>query len=245
MKTILFTQLIDSTMIKWNKWILELLPIGKRTLVVYALCAVLVSPIVRLYGEFVDWRTRMRVKSGGTPCVCMLRRIIKEELGIDVLIEEGNGKSTDFIIRTSFVNTDVERKLFALLDKYKLAGKSFGYKNSEILYDSRWIAYLCEKTRSNVVTVTFYYYEYGMDLMTIESELAVESDLNLHVVFIYQSDNGEGQLGSDFILEAGKSYFEIDTWNFKGFKEVRLSPESDVKYDYVLKIIEKHGVWQK
>ena len=123
----------------------------------YALCVVLVSPVVKLHGEFVTWRTKMRVKTGGTPQVCMLRQIIKDELGIDVLIEEGNGKPIDFIVKTSFVNVDIERQLFALLDRYKLAGKSYGYENAEILYDNRWTAYLCEKIRSNTITITFYW----------------------------------------------------------------------------------------
>lgn len=240
MKTILFTQLIDSTMIKWNKWILELLPIEKRTLVVYALCAVLVSPIVRLYGEFVDWRTRMRVRSGGTPCVCMLRKIIKEELGVDVLIEEGNGRPTDFIIKTSFVNIDMERKLFALLDRYKLAGKSFGYENSEIIYEGRWMAYLCEKTRKNVITVTFYRYDYYIELLTIESELPVTSDLNISIVFYFIVDGEEAlTMPFAFPLKTGESYFEIDTWAFEGHKEVRIDRDSDDEFDYVLKVVDR------
>ena len=130
---------------KWNRWILELLPGRRRTLMVYALCVVLVSPVVKLYGEFVDWRAKMRVKTGGTPQVCMLRQIIKDELGIDVLIEEGNGKPIDFIIKTSFVNVDMERQLFALLDRYKLAGKSYGYENAEIRYVAGWTKYVCER----------------------------------------------------------------------------------------------------
>ena len=130
---------------KWNRWILELLPGRRRTLMMYALCVVLVSPIVKLYGECGAWRARMRVKTGGTPQVCMLRQIIKDELGIDVLIEEGNGKPIDFIVKTSFMNVDIERQLFALLDRYKLAGKSYGYENAEIRFVAEWTGYVCEQ----------------------------------------------------------------------------------------------------
>lgn len=226
---------------KWNRWILELLPGRRRTLMVYALCVVLVSPVVKLYGEFVGWRAKMLVKTGGTPQVCMLRRIIKDELGIDVLIEEGNGKPTDFIIKTSFVNIDMERRLFALLDRYKLAGKSYGYENAEILYDNRWTAYLCEKIRTNTITITFYWNGKPGDgeirKISIQSELPVTSDLNINIVFFYLID-GESLAPFDFKLLTGSSSFEIETWAFNGYKEIKVTPEGDEEYDYVLKIID-------
>lgn len=207
----------------------------------YALCVVLVSPVVKLHGEFVTWRTKMRVKTGGTPQVCMLRQIIKDELGIDVLIEEGNGKPIDFIVKTSFVNVDIERQLFALLDRYKLAGKSYGYENAEILYDNRWTAYLCEKIRFNTITITFYWNGKPGDgeikKISIRSELPVTSDLNINIVFFYLID-GESLAPVDFKLLIGSSFFEIETWAFNGYKEIKVTPEGDEEYDYVLKIID-------
>lgn len=236
---ILFTLLIN--IMKWKKWILELLPTGKRTLMMYALCLVLISPIVKLYSEFVDWRTRMRIKSGATPQTCMLRKIIKDELGIDVLIEEGNGKPTDFIIKTSFVNIDMERRLFALLDRYKLAGKSYGYENAEILYDCRWTAYLCEKIKSNVITITYYHYKNpadgGIYKMSISSQLPVMSDLKIDITFIYTLEEA-GDITVPFELKAGESYYEIATWDFSGHKNESISPVSDEFFDYVLKTVD-------
>ena len=248
---ILFTLLIDvDAMIKWKKWILELLPTSKRTLMMYALCIVLASPIIKLYGEFMEWRTRMRIKSGATPQTCMLRQIIKDELGIDVLIEEGNGKPTDFIIKTSFVNVDMERRLFALLDRYKLAGKSYGYENAEIEMHSVWSGYLCEKITSNVITVTLYYEGEAGDKypslkkFTIQSELPVKSDLNIHIdffFFIYEDDK-PGYSPVDIPFTAGSSYIEMpETWDFAGYTTANMTPNGDDKFDYVLKVIEKYG----
>lgn len=234
-RMILFTLLID-VMIKWKKWILELLPTGKRTLMMYALCVVLTFPIVKLYGEFTTWRTRMRIKSGATPQTCMLRKIIKDELGVDVLIEESDGKPTDFVIKTSFVNVDVERRLFALLDRYKLAGKSYGYENAKILYDSRWTAYLCEKIMPIVVTVTFYRDDFYITRFTIQSDLPVTSDLNINIMFYFIIEEQESLAPFDFLLKAGESYYELSTWDFSGYKGVTMSPEGDDYYDYVLKI---------
>lgn len=233
---ILFTLLID-VMIKWKKWILELLPTGKRTLMMYALCIVLTSPIVKLYGEFTNWRTKMRAKSGVTPQVCMLRRIIKDEMGIDVLIEEGNGKPTDFIIKTSFVNVDMERQLFALLDRYKLGGKSYGYENAEILYDSRWAAYLCEKIKHNMIDITYYRYKNpddgGIYKISIRSELPVASDLKISITFVYAFEEA-GEVTVNFDLKAGENYYEIETWDFSGHKNESVVPGGDEFFDYII-----------
>lgn len=194
---ILFTLLID-VMIKWKKWILELLPTSKRTLMMYALCLVLISPIVKLYGEFIDWRTRMRIKSGATPQTCMLRKIIKDELEIDVLIEEGNGKPTDFIIKTSFVNIDVERRLFALLDRYKLAGKNYGYENAEIRFVVEWTEYVCERGEQ-IVMWTKYVCE--MAQMTAEwtKYVCEQTDKKLNTITTQLKGGG-------FMLEVVSTY---------------------------------------
>ncbi len=132
-------------MILWDKWILDLLPIGLRNVRLFALLKVLTFPVLSLYASFVSWRNGMQLKASGTPQVCILKRLIFDELGIIVEIEEGNGKPIDFIIKTSFSDIDKERQLFALLDKYKLAGKSYGYENAEVKFSYEWSEYVCEQ----------------------------------------------------------------------------------------------------
>lgn len=183
---------------KWNRWILELLPGRRRTLMMYALCVVLVSPIVKLYGEFVAWRAKMRVKTGGTPQVCMLRQIIKDELGIDVLIEEGNGKPIDFIVKTSFVNVDIERQLFALLDRYKLAGKSYGYENAEIRFVAEWAGYVCERGEL-VVEWTKYICEVAQMTAEWTKYICEQTDKKLNIITTQLKAGG-------FMLEVVSTY---------------------------------------
>lgn len=129
----------------WRRWIIERLPERLRVKGMMAVCMVLTVPIRVLHEEFVAWQRRMRTKVAGTPQVCVLQKIVKDELGLDVLIEEGDGKPTDFIIKTAFVDVDKERRLFALLDRYKLAGKSYGYKNAEVKFSYEWAEYVCEQ----------------------------------------------------------------------------------------------------
>lgn len=94
----------------------------------------------------------MRIKAGGTPQVCMLQKIVRDAIGVDVVIGEGDGKPVDFIIKTSFTDTDKERQLFALLDRYKLAGKSYSYQNESVTYTLDWSEYVCEKAS---ITITW------------------------------------------------------------------------------------------
>ena len=89
-------------MILWDKLILDLLPIGMRNIRLFALLKVLTSPVLSLYASFVSWRNEMKLKVSGTPQVCILKRLIFDELGIIVEIEEGNGKPIDFIIKTDY-----------------------------------------------------------------------------------------------------------------------------------------------
>lgn len=129
----------------WNKWIIERLPRKLRVVGVFALCVAIVSHIKQLYEDFMEWRRKLRIRMAGTPQVCQLKKIVHDELDVDIVIEEGNGKPIDFIIKTSFVDIDKERRLFALLDRYKLAGKSYGYENAEIMLTSTWSRFVCEK----------------------------------------------------------------------------------------------------
>lgn len=131
--------------INWNKWIIEQLPLKLRTVLLFAYCKVLNSHTVKLHGEFVKWQKKIRIHAGATPQVCMIKKVVNDEMAINIQIEEGNGKPVDFIIKTSFADIDKERQLFALLDKYKLAGKTYAYENAEIILSAVWNKYACER----------------------------------------------------------------------------------------------------
>lgn len=102
------------------------------------------GPVRQLYTDFIQWKKRMLIKAGGSPQVCMLEKIVKDSLDIDISIEEGNGKPIDFVIKAEFMDLDKERQLFALLDRYKLAGKSYGYENTGIVITAQWTGFVCE-----------------------------------------------------------------------------------------------------
>lgn len=226
-----------------------MLPGRRRTLMVYALCVVLVSPVVKLYKELVDWRERMRVRAGGSPQVCMLRQVVKDELGIDVLIEEGGGRPTDFIVKTSFVNIDVERRLFALLDMYKLAGKSYGYENAEIEMGCVWSGYLCEKLRDNAIAITLHWLRSSdsgrtrLEKAVFRLDFPAKSSLAVRVTFTaYRYGHLEPRI-MIFTIVPGEDYVE---WAARGpdiveYLESAVYPDRDGVYNYSLKVFNEYG----
>lgn len=203
----------------------------------------------------------MRIKVGGSPQVCMLKKTVYDELGIMVEIAEGDGKPVDFVIRTAFTDTDKERQLFALLDRYKLAGKSYAYENKEITFECVWSGYVCEDNPLdwewtnyvcelnkpevvNTITITYYWghdsvYGKVVKRLMIQAERPVESELDIlsdmHVVL--QSES----LTFTFHLRVGESRYEIDTWLVDKHENERVSPAFDAVYEYKLKIVDVDG----
>lgn len=243
--------------IRWDKWVIEWLPMKLRVRGMCAFCMVLCSPVEHLYVDFSKWRRRMRIKVGGSPQVCMLKKTVYDELGIMVEIAEGDGKPVDFVIRTAFTDTDKERQLFALLDRYKLAGKSYAYENKEITFECVWSGYVCEDNPLdwewtnyvcelnkpevvNTITITYYWkYDgaWGANIikrLVIQSEFPVKTDLDISSN-LYPFELPDS-LPVTFCLMAGESRFEIDTWVMDRHEGERVSPPFDGNFEYKLKV---------
>lgn len=234
----------------WRRWIIERLPERLRVKGMMAVCMVLTMPIRVLHEEFVAWQRRMRTKVAGTPQVCVLQKIIKDELGLDVLIEEGDGKPTDFIIRTAFVDVDKERRLFALLDRYKLAGKSYGYENAEIeitiqwtgfacelaSMESNWTGFVCERKgkRDNLVTADVL--GYGFDLKVI-AQYPVSEPLPIH--FKIRNETQERTVYYSSTQENQEVLFSVEAVGGGNIEDssVRLGITEDDEYFYEFRMI--------
>ncbi len=234
----------------WRKWIIERLPERLRVTGMIAVCMVLTLPIRVLYEEFVAWQRKMRTQVAGTPQVCMLEKIIRDELGLDIRIEEGNGKPIDFIIKTDFVDMDKERRLFALLDRYKLAGKSYGYENAGIVITAQWTRFVCELAgmesewtgfvcerkgkRDNLVTADVL--GYGFDLK-ITAQYPVSGLLPIH--FKVGSETTERTVYYTSTQENQAVTFPVDATGGNTIVEssVRLGITEDDEYVYEFRLL--------
>nr|DAK33487.1 MAG TPA: hypothetical protein [Caudoviricetes sp.] len=193
----------------WGRWIVERIPNRLRTVILFTLCMVYTAFIRKIYDEFIEWRRKMKIQMSGSPQVCMLKKVIYDELGINIEIEEGNGKPYDFIITTAFSDVDKERQLFALLDRYKLAGKSYSYANAEVALSCEWGGYVCE-----VQTLFVAWSEYVCEIRPrvvnyisasiysgrIHVKLDYPPTSNIRVVYVIYRDNGSG--GIEVVCDA-------------------------------------------
>lgn len=234
--------------IHWDKWVVESLPFRFRKSVMVAFCTVLIAPLQTLYNDFNQYRKRMKIKAGGSPQVCMLQKIVKDSLDIDLIISEGNGKPVDFIIHTSFTDVDKERQLFALLDRYKLAGKSYMYENTEVEYSHQWSGFVCE--RQTVIIqwggyvceikdrpINYVYASYSNNRVCVRMQFAPQSDLEVEFSVSGMDENWEAFNYSEIVkVPKGASGLFLTPWNYNVAPVAASpSPREDNTYLYKTK----------
>lgn len=246
--------------VNWDKWVIEQLPRTLRTTLMYVFCMVFTGPVRMLHTKFGLWKKSMLVKAGGSPQVCMLQKIVKDSLGLEIRITEGSGKPIDFIINTVFMDLDKERQLFALLDRYKLAGKSYGYENAGITITAQWGGFLCEMADisytwsgtvcekygrlTNVITAYFYPEYISAEIgnryrkIVFTSQYPIASDITYSFEEQY---NGGGlvktynlQLPKGFTGELAYEYPEVDISVGNYIRNEELSLTEDKEFNYSL-----------
>lgn len=244
----------------WDKWVIEQLPRVLRTNLMYIICMIFTGPVRQLYTDFIQWKKRMLIKAGGSPQVCMLEKIVKDSLDIDIRITEGNGKPIDFIINAEFMDLDKERQLFALLDRYKLAGKSYGYENAGIAITAQWTGFVCELANigcvwsgaicekysrlANVITAKFYPEYISAEIGYRYRKIVITSTYPTASNITYsfeEKSNGEVlvkaynlQLPKGFTGELIFEYPEVDIPVSNYIRNEELSITEDQEYDYSL-----------
>lgn len=229
----------------WERWMLERLPYKMRTVIMFTLCLVYAAFIRRLHEEFAVWRDGIRIKAAGTPQSCMLKKIVYDGAGVNIEIEEGDGKPYDFIVKASLENLDGERRVIALIDRYKAAGKSYMYVNELVSYESSWgehvceiceysaewtsDGWVCELRQKEIITIevdTYYWGDKGMALSITSSGLP-------RAIFVYATGYG----GGEWVIELPAGYTGPRTFRHNDFDLARLgiSPREDINYIYQLK----------
>lgn len=131
--------------INWRRWLLERLPFTLKINNLFVFCLLFTQPVRMLYDTFTSWKKKMRNRAGASPQVCMLKKVVYDELEVNIEIEEMNGKPFDFIVKASQTNTDKDKQILALLNRYKVAGKTYQYINEEVSFSSQWTDYVCEQ----------------------------------------------------------------------------------------------------
>ena len=95
-----------------------------------------------------DWMYKINANAS----VISLQHHIKRELDVDALITELDGKPIDFLVEvTGFVD---ESQLRALIDNFKLSGKSYVFRVGSIVFSCQFTNHVCEiELADNLLTI--------------------------------------------------------------------------------------------
>ena len=128
--------------IDFSKLVQLLLPTFLRKEVLIELIRTMIWPLLDLHSRFNLWADSARYKANMNASVIALERHIQRELDVLAVIEEMDGKPTDFLVTVS--GTVDEHRLKSLLDQYKLAGRSFIFRIGTVAYSCSFINHQCE-----------------------------------------------------------------------------------------------------
>jgi hypothetical protein len=131
--------------IDYDRLILLLLPIRLRTVRLVSLLTVLIAPIVILHDNFHAFAEKRRLRAAATPQALMLERLVLSETGLSVkILPVESGASPDFEVKhpDNASAADVAAAE-SVIDRYKLAGKSYRVVGSVVPFTNDWSDFIC------------------------------------------------------------------------------------------------------
>lgn len=128
--------------IDWHKYVRLLLPLRMRTQLMIEFVRTLVWQVPQLASQFNVWEQTAIYKGKLTASTMALEKLIEREFGVLATIEELDGQPTDFLVNVAGPVDEVRLK--ALIDQYKLAGRSYAFKLGAVVYTSEFTNHVCE-----------------------------------------------------------------------------------------------------
>lgn len=128
----------------WLAYIYNLLPLAVRQPRVGLLISVLLSPAKTSINELTTYIADARLRSAATWQVMWLEKLLSDALGYPITIIESTGLPIDFIV--SGVSYTDETLARGLLNRYKLAGKSYVLTFADVQIEGQWLNPVCART---------------------------------------------------------------------------------------------------
>lgn len=246
--------------INWYKYIREMLPPRLRLTRLVELLRVLVFQIPKIGSDFDLSLAQLKYKVNINASVIALEKLIETELDALADIEELDGKPFDFLVN---VHSPVDETLLkALVNKYKIAGKSFAFKLGAVDYTSEFINhecediielytaeftdYICEEDGINKITLFLGFTGSGSMRITAKARQLVKSDISITGSVVGYNNNQNVLDGGNFniTINAGSANgsddiemnSEAESYNFN-VSMLTVSPSSDEYYNYVIESI--------
>lgn len=129
--------------IDFIKLIIEQIPfiLRREAFVEFLVC--LCNQINQSHNIFLGWGEAAKQQAAYSWQTIYLERLLTREFGVPFMIEEADGKPTDFnVLVGSYVD---EKRLRAVIDKYKLAGRSYNVIQNNVSLSARFINPVCER----------------------------------------------------------------------------------------------------
>lgn len=136
--------------INWYKYVLQVLPIGLRTRLLFEFAKTLIWQVPAVQARTLTWFDDARFRASMNASVMGLQKLIERYLGIVADISELDGKPTDFMV--SITGLVDEARIKAILDQYKLAGKSYIFESTAIAFDCEFSDWVCENYTEVFIT---------------------------------------------------------------------------------------------
>ena len=195
--------------IDYDKLIVLLLPVRLRTVRLFSLIQVMLAPIKRLHDEFHAYADLRRLRASATPQALMIEQIVLAETGVSIqIVPVADTISTDFEVKhpddASAADVLPAR---SVVDRYKLAGKTYRVVGSVIPFSHEWSDYVCAVGIYSEYKMSLFHY---MQVGTYKIEAIIESVDGLNAasdvqIVIHVTGNSGFNEMMTFVIPAGSN----------------------------------------
>ena len=241
--------------INWYKYIRDLLPPALRLKELVELIKVLVWQVSKGNYYFDLFLAKANYKVNVNASVIALEKLIYTELDAIASIEELDGKPFDFLVNVHSIVD--EKRLKALIDTYKLEGKSYTFKLGAVAYEVDYINHVCEDIielyeveyinheceQDGVIQLTGSAYIDGATVIArVIASQPVASELTINTRLKFKNTNGDTVYANytNVVIDVGSTMGIADTstdqsvgYDFS-IVLVSVAPNSDDYYSYMI-----------
>lgn len=211
------------------KLIKDVLPTFNRSNKFVQIIFVLIAEARTSFNEFISQVPDWKYKAKANASVLSIQNTIKRELNVDAVITELDGKPVDFLVSvTGFVDFSAVKNL---IDKYKLAGRSYVFETGAVTYFCSFINHVCVLDLiDNVITLST---DPGTGDLAATAATAVTSDVIIKVRRWAEGYDGDYV---NAVIRTGTSIADFDqqTQPAPYNQLVAVSPADDLNFRYII-----------
>ncbi len=242
--------------IDYDRLILLLLPMRLRTVRLFSLLRVLVAPIRELHDLFHLFADKRRLRAAATPSPMMLEQLVLSETGVNIqVLAVTDNASPDFeIIHPDDAPAEDVLAAKSVIDRYKLAGKTYRVQGSVIPFEPEWSDFKCavgaivaadsiewidrvcavrvEDLINNQITVSI-----QNSTVKALSQYPVTTNVTVDAEFYWNDGVNSGMIYKTFTIPAGAAQSSEQAINHSMDISISnitdINPTSDGQYNYI------------